>query len=151
MARYTKELLAPIIAKNDTWAGVCRELGVKPFTGAQSHIRQRAEQFGIDSSHFVGHGWAAGKTFEKKPLETYLVKDSNGKSHKIRQRLISEGYKEAQCEICLRTEWNNEPIPLELDHINSDHFDNRLENLQIICPNCHALETSKRKRASVVE
>ncbi len=142
--RYTKELLEPIVKESCGWAEVCRKFNVKPSTGAQSHLTRRAKAFKLDTSHFKGTGWNKGMIFDKKPLSFYLVKESKINSHKLRLRLISEGLKEARCEKCKRNRWNGVDIPLELDHINSDHFDNRLENLQILCPNCHAVKTNGR-------
>ena len=59
-------------------------------------------------------------------------------SNKIRIRLIEEGIKEAKCECCNNTEWLGKPISLEVDHINGNSTDHRLDNLKILCPNCHA-------------
>ena len=56
----------------------------------------------------------------------------------LRRRLIADGLKPAHCERCGLAEWLGEPIPLELHHINGDGQDNRLENLEILCPNCHS-------------
>ena len=56
----------------------------------------------------------------------------------MRKRLIIEGLKNHRCECCGLSEWLEEPIPLELDHIDGDHYNNMLENLKILCPNCHA-------------
>jgi hypothetical protein len=141
--KYTKEQLEPIVALSKSWAQVCREVGVKPATGAQTHLKKVCvDKLGLNHSHFTGQGHNKGKTFTKKPVEQYLVKDSTCNSARLRQRLISQGYKEARCEECGITEWQGVPAPLELDHINSDHWDNRLENLKILCPNCHALKTA---------
>jgi Zn finger protein HypA/HybF involved in hydrogenase expression len=147
---YTKELLEPIIKDSKAWSEVCRKLGVKPATGAQTHVSNRAKKFGITHEHFTGNAWNKGRTFTpKQKIETYLVKNSTGKSHSLKLRLIKEGLKEAKCEICGLTHWQNEPIVLELDHKDSDHFNNEIENLQIICPNCHSLETRKRRKLRV--
>ena len=57
---------------------------------------------------------------------------------KLKMRLFNEGVKEYKCEKCGISEWNGEHITLEIHHINGNHSDNRLENLQILCPNCHS-------------
>lgn len=59
-------------------------------------------------------------------------------SNKLRIRLLKEGIKKAECENCKNHEWMGYPISLELDHINGDSKDHRIENLRILCPNCHA-------------
>ena len=53
--------------------------------------------------------------------------------------MIKEGYKERKCECCGNSEWLNRPIVLELHHIDGNHSNNALENLQLLCPNCHAI------------
>ena len=72
------------------------------------------------------------------PLEQVLIKDSEYNRTKLKERLIKEGLKEYKCECCGITEWNGKPITLQLHHINGIHNDNRLSNLQLLCPNCHS-------------
>lgn len=57
----------------------------------------------------------------------------------LREKLIREGLKQDKCELCENTYWLGKHIPLELHHKDGDHFNNELENLQILCPNCHAV------------
>ena len=141
--KYTKELLEPVIKNSTTWAQVCRELGVTPATGAQTHLAKKAKSLGIDCSHFVGQAWSKGKTLGyRRPTEAYLSNEFPMKSDSLKKRLIAEKYKEAKCESCGIIDWLNSPAPLELDHINGNHFDNSLKNLQILCPNCHAQKTN---------
>ena len=76
---------------------------------------------------------------EKQPIEEILVEDSNYQSSKLKKRLIEAGLKEHKCEICGNTgEWQGKRLTLQVHHINGNHRDNRIENLQILCPNCHS-------------
>ena len=77
--------------------------------------------------------------FEKIPIEEILVENSTYQSAKLKKRLIEEGLKEERCELCgIGNEWNGRMLTLQLHHINGNHTDNRIENLQILCPNCHS-------------
>lgn len=140
--RHTKEILAPVIRASSNWAQVASSLGLKPLTGSQAHLRKRAIAFDIDFSHFkTRYDWAKGlPSSKKKDLDHYLTEKSTGKSAYLRQRLIAEGRKKAVCENCGLDQWLGKSAPLELDHVNGDHFDNRIENLKILCPNCHAIK-----------
>lgn len=79
------------------------------------------------------------------PLESVLIKDSDFQSYKLKNRLISAGLKPPYCEECGWAEKStNGRLPLEIDHINGDSRDNRIENLRILCPNCHSLKPTHR-------
>lgn len=146
--KHTPEKLRPIISVSRTWADVCRALGIRPATGSQSHIKTVADRFGIDYSHFVGQSWSKGtRPGSRLSLKTYLRRGRRCNSSMLRDRLIQEGVKDSCCERCGFEQWMNDKIPLELDHKNSDHEDNRLENLQILCANCHAQVTKARRRS----
>lgn len=94
-----------------------------------------------DTAHFVGQGWKRGDhrpTVPARPLGEVLVEGRFSNSVHLKTRLLAEGLKQPRCEICGRTEWNRFAIPLELDHLNGRRNDNRLPNLRLLCPNCHA-------------
>jgi Zn finger protein HypA/HybF involved in hydrogenase expression len=141
MNKFTKEDYENAAKVSLSYAGMCRYLGIAAKGGNYATIKKKIKEYNIDISHFTGQGWNVGmkfKPFKKYTLEEILQKNFDYQPLKLKKRLIEEGIKEHKCECCQRTEWNDKPIPLELHHINGDRTDNRLENLQILCPNCHA-------------
>jgi hypothetical protein len=72
------------------------------------------------------------------PLETYLVADLSHHRGNLKRRLLREGLKDNRCERCGISDWLDVPLSLALHHINGDGRDNRLEHLQLLCPNCHS-------------
>lgn len=94
----------------------------------------------IDITHFTGKGWNVGLKFQPKqaePLINLLTENKKIQSFKLKNKLLAAKIKKHQCEICKRKTWMKKPISLELHHIDGDKLNNKLQNLQIICPNCH--------------
>ncbi len=147
---WTEAQLKEAVAKSNSMRGVLIELGLIPAGGNYQHVSQSIKRLGFDNSHFMGMGWRRGKKYDFVPqqsLESILKKDSDFQSFKLKKRLFLAGLKSPKCEICGWAEISNDGrIPVELDHINGDHRDNRLENLRILCPNCHSLQPTHRGR-----
>lgn len=149
--KYTKEEVLKAVQESVTWADVCRKLDRKPATGSQTHLKNVAIKFGIDFTHFVGKLKFKGTAFPEKQtdISVYLRNEVKISSDKLRKRLIREGIKEEKCEKCGLVEWLGERIPLELDHKDSNHQNNNLDNLQIVCPNCHTFDTRSRRKKNL--
>lgn len=101
------------------------------------------KKFGLYKPNQGNRGFTKedGRTSGKKqiPLEDILIENSKyTNSCRLKERLIKYGYLQNKCYICCITEWNHLPIVLQLDHINGINTDNRIENLRLLCPNCHS-------------
>jgi hypothetical protein len=123
-----------------------RKLKLAPAGGNYETIKKAIREFGIDTSHFTGQGHLRGKThnYNTRPLHEVLVRGKLEQTFRLKQRLLTEGYKEHRCECCGLTQWLGQPVPLELHHIDGDRMNNILRNLELLCPNCHALTDNYR-------
>lgn len=129
-----KQLLQQLVNECNSFSEILRKQG-KAISGASVKLlKQKLEDYNI-SYLFVSEFL---KDKEAKPLEEIMVENSSYKSQDLKKRLINAGLKEDKCEICGQSNiWNGKPLVLQLDHINGNHYDNRFENLRIVCPNCH--------------
>jgi len=127
---------------------VLKKLKLVEAGGNYEQIKKYIVFYNISTSHFLGKGANKGRVMLRKSLyslEEILKNGTRFQSFKLKNRLFKEGLKEAKCEKCDWAEMSADGrLPLELDHINGDRYDNRLENLRILCPNCHSLQLTHR-------
>lgn len=126
------------------------KLGLQPAGGNYEQIKKYIRRFHLSAHHFRGKGWSKGMRGIGKPrlpLKKILIKGGTFQSYKLKRRLFAANLKPQHCELCGWAETSRDGyLPLELDHINGDRHDNRLENLRILCPNCHSLQPTHRGR-----
>jgi transposase-like protein len=140
-SKYTKELLEPIVYESSSISEVARNLGLNPNCGNHNHISKMIKYHNLDTSHFCGSAWSKGKKLQsKRPIEKYLSNEFPITSNNLKNRLFKEEFFEYKCCKCNLSEWMNEPISLELHHIDRNSQNNSLDNLTILCANCHSLE-----------
>ena len=137
-----KEELQKLVSECACLADVLRQLGLYVSSGNYRPLKRRLDYDKIDYSHIkLGYGSNKGKTCSSNkyiPLSKILVENSTYAGHSLSIKLIKENTLPNKCSSCgLDPFWNGKPLTIQLDHINGDHRDNRLENLRFLCPNCH--------------
>ena len=147
--KWTDEQFIEAVNNSLSYAQVIEKLGLKVAGSNYDTVKRKIKELNLDISHMTGKAWNQGERFHKlippRNLSEVLVEHSTWvNSNNLRKRLIKEGLKEYKCECCNRTEWLGKPIKLELHHINGIKDDLRIENLQILCPNCHAYTDNYR-------
>jgi 5-methylcytosine-specific restriction endonuclease McrA len=150
LGRYkiSDEQYRAAVRRSHSIAGALRLLGVVPEGGNYRVLHRAIERLDLDTSHFAGQAWSRGATVAHRvrPIEDYLSNEYPIQSDRLRRRLINEGVLERRCSCCKLDMWTGHQIPLELDHIDGNHKNNALQNLRLLCPNCHSLTPTFRGR-----
>lgn len=126
-----KEEILQWILENQSNAEIAKRLECKVDTLKSYYKKMNIEYKG-------NQGLKGLKSDPKRKSFEELSRSSSITSHKLRLRLLEDKIKEYKCEKCNNKEWLGLPIPLELHHIDGNHYNNKISNLQLLCPNCHA-------------
>lgn len=127
------------IKANKSKAFICRELHCKPET-LNSYLTKMGIQYAGNQGR-KGFSHSEDSSTNYKTAEEY-IQGTTVKSSILKEKLFRDGIKERKCEICNISEWQGQLVPLELHHIDGNHYNNELSNLQVLCPNCHAQQNN---------
>ncbi|MGW5458462.1 HNH endonuclease signature motif containing protein [Streptomyces sp. NPDC003996] len=151
--KWTREILEEAVAASTNMCEVLRRLGLEVVGGHHTHISRRIEAYGIDTSHFQ-LPTRRGKPWRARTPEALLVEQPVGRARRIpgdrlKWAMTSVGLPERCARCGIEPVWRGRPLPLEVDHIDGNWRDNRIENLRFLCPNCHSTTDNYRGRGKV--
>ena len=130
---FTDNELRQIVSEVYSFHALQERLGYSSKSGSvPASLKKMMENKNIDFSHFKGYAQ------NKQIIE---MSDTNdfGVSNKTTIRRILLKEREHKCEHCGNSEWLSQEIPLQVHHIDGNPNNNVRKNLELICPNCHAL------------
>ena len=142
MSKITEAKLKNAVANSISIAEVLKKLDMSVSTGNYKSFHKAVKRHNIDTAHFLGQSHLLNtnhSTNKTIPLNQILVEGSTYLGiAQLKKRLIKIGLLKYECYECGLSTWRDKKISLQLDHINGVHNDHRIENLRLLCPNCHS-------------
>ena len=153
---WSKEKVEKAVKKTGCWYDCLEELGIPKVGGNWRTLKRKVKEYNIDVSHF---DYIHARTHNGKHKQRKLTERDNSDIFKYSPKISPSNLKKEyikrilnnnpKCEYCGITDWDNKPLIFQLHHINGDHKDCNINNLQLLCPNCHSqTENYANKKSS---
>ncbi len=154
---FPREELMRAVATSHSMAAVMRTLGKHPYNGtARAKAKQSIAAYGLSTAHFTGQGHNAGRVSPARRGAEEILQQFPAGSSRTKTGLLRRALDEARlpqtCRLCgLGTVWQGQRLVLEIDHVDGDRLNNRLENLRYLCPSCHSQTETFSKRRNTAQ
>jgi hypothetical protein len=140
----SEEMIREVCKESISRQESLKRLGLNPHISSNtSWIKRKIKIFNITTTHWLGEGHLKNRTHnwtESIPLDKILIQNSSYLwNAALKKKLLKANLLKYECSRCHISEWLGEKLSLQLEHKNGDHTDNRIENLCLLCPNCHSL------------
>ena len=136
---WTDSQLIDAVASSIYLSDVIKKLGLKVSPGNYTILHKHIKRLGISTKHFAPPGTRSDRIPPHEMTDDEVFcRGSTASRANAKRRLINKRLVEYKCSICSIKKWRGEYISLSLDHINGVNNDNRIQNLRLLCPNCHS-------------
>lgn len=136
--KYTDEQLIKAWNSSSDIAEVLRKIGLVPRGGNYASVKRYAARLGLSEDSLSPLDKVINPSTKRITLSDRLMLGTKVDNQRLLQKLFSIGIFERMCCRCGIVKFHGVNVPLELEHINGDSSDNRLENLTVLCTNCHS-------------
>lgn len=135
---FTLQEIEQYVHESNSYASLAEKLGYNSSYGSYlKSMKAMIDELGLDISHFTGQGWNKNNFDYERFRNGVVIKSSQA----INALIFLRG---RCCEQCGETKWLDVPIPLEVHHVDGDPLNNEIDNLKLLCPNCHACTDNYR-------
>lgn len=135
---FTLQEIEQYVHESNSYASLAEKLGYNSSYGSYlKSMKAMIDELGLDISHFTGQGWNKNNFDYERFRNGVVIKSSQAINALIFLRVRC-------CEQCGETKWLDVPIPLEVHHVDGDPLNNEIDNLKLLCPNCHACTDNYR-------